>query len=199
MSPAAQRIIFFFCVSCGGVAISCADNAVSAYKPYKPASLRPIQISQPQFPIHFYPNFPKPYTFYQDKEYETNYPDSLYTVSGVFNGRKLPTVTIRNKRNGLRRFNNSKPTIIIDAYKAFNLITDHGLNGGKHDWRTFSQQIAFSFANDMGQDRRYSIKEWFDGIPLKMNPNENTRNDQDFNSQEDYAIASSFSYPSLIL
>lgn len=79
---------------------------------------------------HFYPNFPKPYTFYQDKEYETNYPDSLYTVSGVFNGRKLPTVTIRNKRNGLRRFNNSKPTIIIDAYKAFNLITDHGLNGG---------------------------------------------------------------------
>ena len=140
---------------------------------------------------HFYPNFPKPYTFYQDKEYETNYPDSLYTVSGVFNGRKLPTVTIRNKRNGLRRFNNSKPTIIIDAYKAFNLITDHGLNGGKHDWRTFSQQIAFSFANDMGQDRRYSIKEWFDGIPLKMNPNENTRNDQDFNSQEDYAIASS--------
>ena len=123
---------------------------------------------------HFYPNFPKPYTFYQDKEYETNYPDSLYTVSGVFNGRKLPTVTIRNKRNGLRRFNNSKPTIIIDAYKAFNLITDHGLNGGKHDWRTFSRQLAFATVGDMGLDRRYFIQEQYDGKPLNLKINQGT-------------------------
>ena len=139
----------------------------------------------------FYPKFPHPYGYYQDLVF--NKTDSGYIPqdSSSFFNRHLPAINISNKRNGMRKLDLDKPAVVMDAYEAFNLISDYGLNGGKHDWRTFSQQIAFSFANDMGQDRRYSIKEWFDGIPLKMNPNENTRNDQDFNSQEDYAIASS--------
>ena len=56
----------------------------------------------------------------------------------------------------------------MDAYEAFNLISDYGLNGGKHDWRTFSRQLAFATVGDMGLDRRYFIQEQYDGKPLNL-------------------------------
>ena len=62
----------------------------------------------------------------------------------------------------------------MDAYEAFNLISDYGLNGGKHDWRTFSRQLAFATVGDMGLDRRYFIQEQYDGKPLNLKINQGT-------------------------
>ena len=62
----------------------------------------------------------------------------------------------------------------MDAYEAFNLISDYGLNGGKHDWRTFSRQLAFATVGDMGLDRRYLIQEQYDGKPLNLKINQGT-------------------------
>lgn len=81
----------------------------------------------------------------------------------------MPAVTIRNKKGGLRKVDLTKPAVVIDAYDAYNLITDYGMNCGVHDWRTFSHQVATAFVGDMGMNRHYFLQERFDGKPLNLN------------------------------
>ena len=94
-----------------------------------------------------------------------------------FDNRVLPSVTIRSRRGGLRKLDRSKPAVVIDAYEAFNLAADYGLNAGTHDYRTFSQQMAVATVGDMGMDRRYFIQEQYDGKPLNMKANEAIRDE----------------------
>ena len=120
----------------------------------------------------FFPVFPKPYSFYQDATL-----NHLPTATGhpgdtlSFYNRILPAIPIHARHSGLRKLDRDKPAIVIDAYEAFNLAADYGLNGGQHDWRTFSQQVAVATVGDMGMDRRYFIQERYDGKPqnLKIN------------------------------
>ena len=91
-----------------------------------------------------------------------------------FSTATSPTVNISNKRNGMRKLDLDKPAVVMDAYEAFNLISDYGLNGGKHDWRTFSRQLAFATVGNMGLDRRYFIQEQYDGKPLNLKINQGT-------------------------
>ena len=97
-----------------------------------------------------------------------------HKTAALFFNRRLPVVNISNKRNGLRKLDLDKPAVVMDAYEAFNLISDYGLNGGKHDWRTFSRQLAFATVGDMGLDRRYFIQEQYDGKPLNLKINQGT-------------------------
>ncbi|WP_302442570.1 hypothetical protein [Paraprevotella xylaniphila] len=122
----------------------------------------------------FYPKFPHPYGYYQDLVF--NKTDSGYIPqdSNSFFNRHLPTINISNKRNGMRKLDLDKPAVVMDAYEAFNLISDYGLNGGKHDWRTFSRQLAFATVGDMGLDRRYFIQEQYDGKPLNLKISQGT-------------------------
>ena len=121
----------------------------------------------------FFPVFPKPYCYYQDIVFEEKIDmqdtDSTHTAS--FTDRKLNTVTVMNKRGGLRKLDFSKPAIVVDAYHAFNLAADYGLNGGMHDWRTFARQIATAFFGDMGMDRHFDVEEQYDGISIDIKPN----------------------------
>ena len=48
-------------------------------------------------------------------------------MRGVFEGRVLPSVTVRTRRNGLRRYDPAKPAVVIDAYDAYNMMADYGL------------------------------------------------------------------------
>ena len=118
----------------------------------------------------FFPVFPKPYCYYQDIVFEEKLDmqdtDSTHTAS--FTDRKLNTVTVMNKRGGLRKLDFSKPAIVVDAYHAFNLAADYGLNGGMHDWRTFARQIATAFFGDMGMDRHFDVEERYDGLLLHI-------------------------------
>ena len=122
----------------------------------------------------FYPKFPHPYGYYQDLVF--NKTDSGYIPqdSSSFFNRHLPAINISNKRNGMRKLDLDKPAVVMDAYEAFNLISDYGLNGGKHDWRTFSRQLAFATVGDMGLDRRYFIQEQYDGKPLNLKISQGT-------------------------
>ena len=125
----------------------------------------------------FFPVFPLPYDFYRDaplhlRAQAANGGDSL-----SFDNRVLPSVTIRTRRGGLRKLDRSKPAVVMDAYEAFNLAADYGLNAGTHDYRTFSQQMAVATVGDMGMDRRYFIQEQYDGKPLNMKANEAIRDE----------------------
>ena len=122
----------------------------------------------------FYPKFTQPYGFYQDLIFNKTAPGYTPQDSSTFFNRRLPVVNISNKRNGLRKLDLDKPAVVMDAYEAFNLISDYGLNGGKHDWRTFSRQLAFATVGDMGLDRRYFIQEQYDGKPLNLKINQGT-------------------------
>ena len=119
----------------------------------------------------FFPHFPKPYSFYQNHAASMAFGASL--PQNICN-RNLPAIDIHAPRDGLRKLNRNQPTVVLDAYDAFNLAADFGLNGGKHDWRTFSQQVAVMTVGDMGTDRRYFIQEQYDGKPLNLKINRGT-------------------------
>lgn len=117
----------------------------------------------------FFPVFPKPYSYYQDATFEDKIPLDTSSTD-AFTGRELNTVTVRSKRGGLRKLDPSKPALVVDAYEAFNLAADYGLNGGMHDWRTFSRQVATAFFGDMGMDRHFYLQERYDGKVLDFKP-----------------------------
>lgn len=118
----------------------------------------------------FFPVFPKPYSYYQDATFEDKIPLQDTSSTDAFTGRELNTVTVRSKRGGLRKLDPSKPALVVDAYEAFNLAADYGLNGGMHDWRTFSRQVATTFFGDMGMDRHFYLQERYDGKVLDFKP-----------------------------
>lgn len=118
----------------------------------------------------FFPVFPKPYGYYQDATFEEKIPLQDTSDADAFTGRELNTVTVRSKRGGLRKLDPSKPALVVDAYEAFNLAADYGLNGGMHDWRTFSRQVATAFFGDMGMDRHFYLQERYDGKVLDFKP-----------------------------
>lgn len=118
----------------------------------------------------FFPVFPKPYSYYQDAAFEEKFTLQDSASRESFTERKLNTVTVRSKRGGLRRLDHSKPALVVDAYEAFNLAADYGLNCGMHDWRTFSRQVATAFFGDMGMDRHFYLQEQYDGKILDFMP-----------------------------
>lgn len=118
----------------------------------------------------FFPVFPKPYSYYQDATFEEKSALQDSASRESFTERKLNTVTVRSKRGGLRRLDHSKPALVVDAYEAFNLAADYGLNCGMHDWRTFSRQVATAFFGDMGMDRHFYLQEQYDGKILDFMP-----------------------------
>lgn len=118
----------------------------------------------------FFPVFPKPYSYYQDATFEDKIPLQDTSSTDAFTGRELNTITVRSKRGGLRKLDHSKPALVIDAYEAFNLAADHGLNCGMHDWRTFSRQVATAFFGDMGMDRHFYLQERYNGKVLDFKP-----------------------------
>ena len=114
----------------------------------------------------FFPVFPKPYSYYQDAAFEEKFALQDSASRESFTERKLNTVTVRSKRGGLRRLDHSKPALVVDAYEAFNLAADYGLNCGMHDWR----QVATAFFGDMGMDRHFYLQEQYDGKILDFMP-----------------------------
>ncbi len=118
----------------------------------------------------FFPVFPKPYSYYQDAAFEEKIPLQDTSSTDAFTERELNTVTVRSKRGGLRKLDPGKPALVVDAYEAFNLAADYGLNCGMHDWRTFSRQVATAFFGDMGMDRHFYLQERYDGKVLDFKP-----------------------------
>ncbi len=117
----------------------------------------------------FYPNFPKPYSFYQDAPYhEADERFDVLPEQGSFTDRQLSTVTVRSKRGGLRKLDLKKPALVVDAYEAFNLTADCGMNTGTHNWVTFPQQVALAYVGDMGMDRDFFLQVRYDGKPINL-------------------------------
>ena len=126
---------------------------------------------------HFHPRFPKPYNYYQDMPAKDLVPaggDSLVRAQDSFTDRTLPSVAVYAKRNGLRHYDPTKPAIVVNAYEAYNMIADAGIDGGDRPfyhlvtkdtggvispdmgeagWNNVTMALSQLFIGDMGVDR----------------------------------------------
>ena len=121
----------------------------------------------------FHPHFAHPYSFYQDMSPRDLEPfvheDSL--VRGSFEGRVLPSVTVRTRRNGLRRYDPAKPAVVIDAYDAYNMMADYGLADVPFYYLSspaVSTLVSFLFVGDMNKYRDYFLRTTFNAWPNRL-------------------------------
>ncbi len=140
---------------------------------------------------HFHPRFPKPYNYYQDMPAKDLIPaggDSLVRAQDSFTDRTLPSVAVYAKRNGLRHYDPTKPAIVVDAYEAYNMIADAGIDGGDRPfyhlvtlytdgiispdmgeagWKNVSRALSLLYTDDMGMNRiEHYIQTRLDGKPF---------------------------------
>ena len=133
-------------------------------KPYKWVS--GDEESYPDFYVKLnpiYPNFPKPYSYYQQSlpPIPEGSPLKYTAAEGE---RMLSAVTISARRGGKRSFLHLKPAFVLDAYEAFNRTCDLGLNTGKFIGRNrFSTDVARAYIGDMNDYRAYKLEIRMDG------------------------------------
>ena len=120
---------------------------------------------------HFHPRYAKPYSYYQTAQ-RTDIPFSSHDDKNntSFTDRRLATVTIHARRNGLRRYDPTKPAAVVDAYEAYNLMLDYGLWDGpfyglKGDSATW--RLATLYVGDMNMHRLFFTQTRYDGKPLR--------------------------------
>ncbi|MBO4612691.1 MAG: hypothetical protein J5671_05920 [Bacteroidaceae bacterium] len=95
-----------------------------------------------------YPRWVKPYTYYQMNE--APFADRPQTGAPL-DDKLLNEITVRARRNGLRRLDLSKPVYVIDAYEAANAIMDAGLLSDPYSSTVFCNHISPPlFYGDLG-------------------------------------------------
>jgi len=116
-----------------------------------------------------YPNFVEPYSFYQTQFVQEKDEDTG-EKKRIDNVTHLKEVKIKAKRRILRKLDLSKPTLVLDAYDAFNRIVDAGMTtcyfAGS---MSFSSTLARMLFLDMGQLRAYDLERRWDGRNLMNN------------------------------
>ena len=122
---------------------------------------------------YFYPFYVKPYSYYQDSAPERifNEGDDAPSVYD-FTNRALKTVVIKNKRNGLRKYDKSKPAMVIDANEAYNMFQDYGMYSAPVEFlnpSVLSTLIAQLYIGDMDLYRSYNVQTRYNGRPMCLN------------------------------
>ncbi len=103
--------------------------------------------------VHPYPRFVKPFTFYHTALMERTADVHVPSYADLLYGTTLKSVTARAKRNGLRRFDDSAPANIYDAYTAFSDAFDAGFGHLYVNTDIDGQKnVARNIVNDMGTD-----------------------------------------------
>ena len=126
--------------------------------------------------VHPYPRFVRPFTFYHTALMERTSDTHVPSYSDLLYGTTLKSVTVRTKRNGLRRFDDSAPANIYDAYTAFSDAFDAGF---AHLYVntdiTGQKNVARNIVNDMGTDdpHHHDMNMDVSGSPLGKQGNDN--------------------------
>ena len=127
-----------------------------------------ILMDEEQYPEFYvrlsfpYPRFVKPYTYYQTQLAPA--PEGVaQELDFIADGATtMKTVSVNARRRGLRRFDASKPAFVIDAYQAFNEVSDAGLSIAWYQGHShFINDIARTYIGDMNMDRAYRIEPRF--------------------------------------
>ena len=124
------------------------------------------ELNYPEFYVKLspiYPRFVKPYSFYQSNLAQAPKGSALAEDWLNDGSRTLDQVTIGARRNGMSRFDASKPAFVIDAYQAFNEVSDAGIGHGVFVGPdNFANQIARTYIGDMNMERHYEFELRYD-------------------------------------
>lgn len=125
-----------------------------------------VNMDEEEYPEYYvrlsfpYPRFVKPYNFYQTLQAPA--PEGIIQNLDFIadNTTMMQAVTVQGKRRrGLRRFDASKPAFVLDAYQAFNEVSDAGLSVAWYQGHNhFINDIARTYIGDMNMDRAYRIE-----------------------------------------
>ena len=118
-------------------------------------------LNYPEFYVKLNPVFPrfvKPYTWYQTHLADVPQDAPLVQTWRSKDAHVLTEVTVGARRNGLNRFDASKPAYVIDAADAFNDVCDAGLaTGVYYGSDRFVVQLARNYIGDMNMERQYEV------------------------------------------
>lgn len=122
---------------------------------------RKFKVYPPDYHVRInfpYPRFVKPYNYYQT---HLNYSyDPLLSPMVLKDGSlQIDEVTVWSDHNKMRDMEDSIPTMIIDAYQAFNETLDAGMNMSRED-------IVHTYVADYGLEKPYKAEEY--GIDYKI-------------------------------
>ncbi|MCR5435162.1 MAG: carboxypeptidase-like regulatory domain-containing protein [Bacteroidaceae bacterium] len=125
---------------------------------------RRYKVEPPEFFVRVsfpYPHFVSPYNYYQEHLLQPDVPDSPPEEMQDDRTRQLKEVPVKGRRrSGLRKFDNSQPAFLIDAYEARNLHKDSGMMFG---------HMIRSLMSDYGLDFPYIHKEGVNWGDLNKN------------------------------
>ncbi len=131
------------------------------------------ELNYPEFYVKltpFYPRFVKPYNGYQTALAQAPKGSALAEDWLNDGSRTLQQVTVGARRNGMSRFDSSKPAYVIDAYQAFNDVADAGLNQGIfYGAQSFMQTVARNYIGDMNMERNYRLELRYDAKNTSLN------------------------------
>lgn len=124
----------------------------------------------------FFPVFTKPYSWYQTNSPDTEYFDEeqeddelIPQNSRLAGDHRLQNVVVRAKRRGRRGINYSKPAFVIDAYEAYNMVTDYGLSFGVFDMKRFPGYLSECLFANMGQASNVNVMAKVNNLPFWFN------------------------------
>ena len=141
------------------------------------------ELNYPEYYVRlsqFYPRFVKPYNGYQTALAPAPKGSAL-TQDWINDGsRTLREVTVGARRNGMSRFDASKPAYVIDAYRAFNDVADAGfIHGVFYGASLFANAVARNYIGDMNMERNYKFQIRYDGKDESVNMGPDVRQTYD--------------------
>ena len=120
------------------------------------------EVNYPDFYVkldQYNPRFVRPYTWYQTHLAEAPVGSALNEDWLYDDARTLHAVTVTAKKNSYTRFDAKKPAYVVDAYEAYNAVTDAGLSNGYFKGALdFAYNIARYYIGDMNQERNYELE-----------------------------------------
>lgn len=122
----------------------------------------------------FFPVFTQPYSWYQINSPKLFYMDDeddelIPENSRLAGNHVLQTVVVKSKKRGRKSIDYSKPAFVIDAYEAYNTLTDCGLSFGMFDMKRFPGYFAECMFGNMGSKKSYNILAKLNDVPFWLN------------------------------
>lgn len=128
------------------------------------------ETSYPEFYVRLafpYPQFVKPYSYYLVMQ--ANAPSPARKNKDALTGDSLQATQMKEvkvtgkRRNRLQSVTETTPVLKLDAMQAYNMVVDAGLlNGWMSSAEQFGMALARYLVSDMGQNRQYDVRIFYD-------------------------------------
>ena len=120
---------------------------------------RSLKVDDAEFTVRVhwpYPRFVKPYNFYQEHIAESSDIAGIQGQTLSDGTRVLHEVAVRARRNGMRRFDDSQPAVMMDYEVAMNISLDAGVPIVRALCSDYGQQFPFVLGPDTQFGSKYS-------------------------------------------